>query len=453
MAQLDPNIILSGISPNVFGNFVAGQQAGMQAGQAMQKAQHENALRAAMQEHGAGLVRGDEAAINALAGIDPTLVMEVQQAQHGMADSDRRFGLAEQQFGLQQQQFASQQQERAQRLTLAYEQASREAEAHVARMSAHEREQALALQDRQIAGLVHAHTPEDWDRIAVEVGADELVGRFADKEILYAQALGVKDALAMNQPAGFRQATPEEAAQYGAQAGQFGPDGRFYPVNPPSGMTLRQTSDGFEFAQGAGVGMGTPGAGTAPQGYRIVEDPSDPQGWRMEPIPGGPAAQQQEAEAAQAEMRQEQTERYANVALDDIGRAREIVQRNPNWTTGTAGNLLNTIPGTAAHDLGQILMGLNGYIAFDRLQQMREASPTGGALGAVSDREIALLQSAYGSLAQSQTTEQFLYNLDRFERIIMEIVHGPQAAQQAGAAPQAGTGAAQADGWTIEVIE
>lgn len=37
---------------------------------------------------------------------------------------------------------------------------------------------------------------------------------------------------------GFRLATPQEAAQYGAQAGQFGPDGRFYPINQPSGMTV-----------------------------------------------------------------------------------------------------------------------------------------------------------------------------------------------------------------------
>src|SRR5690606_7362084 len=30
----------------------------------------------------------------------------------------------------------------------------------------------------------------------------------------------------------FRQATPQEAAAYGAAGGQFGPDGRFYPINP-----------------------------------------------------------------------------------------------------------------------------------------------------------------------------------------------------------------------------
>lgn len=54
------------------------------------------------------------------------------------------------------------------------------------------------------------------------------------------------------QDAGFRQATSEEAAAYGATAGQFGPDGRFYPVNPPSGFSLKTNPDGtFSLSQGA----------------------------------------------------------------------------------------------------------------------------------------------------------------------------------------------------------
>ena len=52
----------------------------------------------------------------------------------------------------------------------------------------------------------------------------------------------------------FRQATPEEAAAYGAVAGQFGPDGRFYAQNPPSGMTVESDGDGgFRMTQGPGV--------------------------------------------------------------------------------------------------------------------------------------------------------------------------------------------------------
>lgn len=42
----------------------------------------------------------------------------------------------------------------------------------------------------------------------------------------------------------FRMASPEEAGRYGAAAGQFGPDGRFYPINPPSGMTVESDGQG-----------------------------------------------------------------------------------------------------------------------------------------------------------------------------------------------------------------
>lgn len=52
----------------------------------------------------------------------------------------------------------------------------------------------------------------------------------------------------------FRQATPAEASQYGAVAGQFGPDGRFYAENPPSGMTIESDGEGgFRMAQGPGI--------------------------------------------------------------------------------------------------------------------------------------------------------------------------------------------------------
>ncbi len=53
----------------------------------------------------------------------------------------------------------------------------------------------------------------------------------------------------------FRQATPEEATKYGAQAGQFGPDGKFYPINPPSGTSLQvdPSTGAVTFNQGAGV--------------------------------------------------------------------------------------------------------------------------------------------------------------------------------------------------------
>ena len=49
----------------------------------------------------------------------------------------------------------------------------------------------------------------------------------------------------------FRRATQEEAAAYGATAGQFGPDGRFYAIDVPQGMTIESDgAGGFRMVQG-----------------------------------------------------------------------------------------------------------------------------------------------------------------------------------------------------------
>jgi len=57
----------------------------------------------------------------------------------------------------------------------------------------------------------------------------------------------------------FRRATPEEAATYGAQSGQFGPDGRFYPVDVPQGMTIESDGQGgFRLIQGPGAATAKP---------------------------------------------------------------------------------------------------------------------------------------------------------------------------------------------------
>lgn len=67
-------------------------------------------------------------------------------------------------------------------------------------------------------------------------------------------AQGGPQAVPLPAAQSFRQATPEEAATYGAVAGQFGPDGKFYPMNPPSGMTVESDGEGgFRMTQGPGV--------------------------------------------------------------------------------------------------------------------------------------------------------------------------------------------------------
>jgi hypothetical protein len=58
---------------------------------------------------------------------------------------------------------------------------------------------------------------------------------------------------------------------------------------------------------------------------------------------------------------------------------------------------------------------------FDALQEMRTNSPTGGALGNVSDADIRLLRESIGALGQSQNEEDFYASLDVFERRLKQI--------------------------------
>lgn len=69
---------------------------------------------------------------------------------------------------------------------------------------------------------------------------------------------------------------------------------------------------------------------------------------------------------------------------------------------------LATFPGTAAADAKARIETLKAKVGFEVLQQMRNNSKTGGALGQVSDMENKLLQQAIDSLDTSQSDEQVL---------------------------------------------
>ena len=93
--------------------------------------------------------------------------------------------------------------------------------------------------------------------------------------------------------------------------------------------------------------------------------------------------------------------------------------------------------GTAANDLRATLETIKANVAFDKLQQMRAASPTGGALGAVSDKEMSLLSSALTSLDQSQSAEQLMQNLNNLEAIYKTITDKLNAPPADATAPAA----------------
>lgn len=121
-------------------------------------------------------------------------------------------------------------------------------------------------------------------------------------------------------------------------------------------------------------------------------------------------------------------ESKARLSLDQatsrIGRVDALVDsimpRINNWTAGTIGSIADAIPGTPAADLRRDLGTLQAIAGFDELNAMRAASPTGGALGNVTERELAFLQSVVRNIENSQSPEQLRRNLQAFQREIRQ---------------------------------
>jgi hypothetical protein len=127
------------------------------------------------------------------------------------------------------------------------------------------------------------------------------------------------------------------------------------------------------------------------------------------------------------------TAAYSEAALSAI-QAVEDNLANETWNpfsknTGFFGNIMQALPGTAAHDTAASINTIEAAIGFDRLQAMRDASPTGGALGQVSEMELRQLNASLGSLKQSSSKEQFAENLAAVKKHYMSAVAAIKAQQ------------------------
>lgn len=92
------------------------------------------------------------------------------------------------------------------------------------------------------------------------------------------------------------------------------------------------------------------------------------------------------------------------------------------WTTGLTGAVGGYFPATESSDMRANLSTIKADAAFSTLQSMRDASPTGGALGAISERELGLLQNARSALDESQSEDQLKENLKNYKRVRTEAI-------------------------------
>ena len=176
---------------------------------------------------------------------------------------------------------------------------------------------------------------------------------------------------------------------------------------------------GNAYAPGAPVEFGTLDKGT------MMVQGRDEQGnitYQVMPIPGSKAAADAEQAASAREAAREGGIKTAGVVLTNIDEAQRIIADSKLPTSGFTGSMLKKIPGTAATDVGALVNTIKANIGFDKLQAMRDASPTGGALGQVSNQEIDFLQSTLNNLNQEQSQEQFNRQLQILENQYLQTI-------------------------------
>lgn len=168
---MDASIILGGHIPD----FVNVLDQSNMAAQRKVEFGRQNALADLYRTQGAQIMAGDQNALNALAGFDPAAAMGLQQTRQQMAYSTEEMQMKRDQVRL-------------------------EAQDRVRQLATEEAEALRANTERAIAAASQAKDAATWDATVTQLGIPELVGKFAERDILIAQALGLKDALEMAKP-------------------------------------------------------------------------------------------------------------------------------------------------------------------------------------------------------------------------------------------------------------
>lgn len=408
MAQMDTRLPLLGQAPNPLGSFVQGVSARAQ----VDDTRRQQAEQQFLSQNGTALYQGDQNAMAEYANYNPQAAMEIRGYQESREQARQA--------------------------------AQRAASGAAARLSAAEAQAESDKLGEVLAAVALADTPEQYSDVLVGRGLDPEQYTWEDRFINLAMVEGAKEALDIraaatpeapefsgNVPAGMMFADPSNpragvipmpGAPGAAPADEYG---RYTAEEAAAGRTPLSRIDYATAKRGEGITMTTPDGAVLQVGGppRVGETDKPPKGWvrelneetgdtRLVPEKGGPVWNEMIDQSQKAGLALESFNESTDVFLDEVDRALAMIEEGAFPTTGMA-SLISAVPGTPAFALASSLTTIKGNIGFDKLQDMRANSPTGGALGNVSDNENKTLQSTSGSLEQGNTAADLAYTLRR----------------------------------------
>ena len=216
---------------------------------------------------------------------------------------------------------------------------------------------------------------------------------------------------------GYVTLTPAEVASRGLPPGAYqrGPDDKIYEIG------------------GGGVNVtvgGEPGLGKLSTDYGYVLDangkPVIDQATglpKAAPVPGSPAAIEAAKLVTAGDIKGGNKETATDVITNAAKYAREADKSR--MVGGWAGEIAAKNPGSQNAEVYRQVSALRANASAENIAAMRASSPTGAALGGVSDRDIQLLADKSGAL--NPASPNFARDLDDYERTVLRLVHGKEA--------------------------
>jgi hypothetical protein len=214
--------------------------------------------------------------------------------------------------------------------------------------------------------------------------------------------------------------------------GQVSNEGRWQPLQGADGMSPAPTTKT--------VDTGTEIITTDIYGNELYRTPKQNRAAAAETAGGTVEGRNAAEMAIQAPVQQANLQRL-DAQTDNVIQTIDKATDQASWdSTGVIGQALGAVGGTKAFDLRQTAMTIKANLGFAELQAMRDASPTGGALGQVAVQELESLQSTLASLNPDQSEEQLRKNLKTVRDLLEKQKVYRRAAAEAkfgGAAPAA----------------
>lgn len=184
---------------------------------------------------------------------------------------------------------------------------------------------------------------------------------------------------------------------------------------------------GPAFNPNAGVKVDNRQMGNVPPGYTVEYDEQD-RPIRMVLIPGGPAAAEAEKAGDVADARQDKRMTMTDTVTGAADAARAL--GSEFGSTGIIGQGMSYWGQSDAAEVYRQVDVLKSTATIENLNAMRRESPTGGALGNVTEKEGAMLAAAAGALDPASGSERFQQQLDNYELTLMRVIHGYEAGTQ-----------------------